>query len=153
MSRTPAASPFQSKLIDSLYAEVMMLAESAHGYFDGVGRDERDSLDPVSRVSFSCESLKVTTRLMHVIAWILTQRAVEAGEMVWSDSRDPVRRLGRSPDSDTEMVSGLPDRARTLIYASLDLHRRVERLDQVADMDMPPASPVQMLRARLDSAF
>jgi regulator of CtrA degradation len=146
-------SPFQSKLIDGLYVDAMTLAEAARGYFDGVGRQERETLDPVARVAFSCESLKVTTRLMHVIAWVLTQRAVEAGEMRWTDARDPVRRLGCSPESNEDLVAGLPPRARTLTRASLDLHRRTERLDLLADEHVPVGSPVQMLQARLDLAF
>lgn len=146
-------SPFQSKLIDGLFSEAMTLAEAARGYFDGIGRQERESLDPVARVAFSCESLKVTTRLMHVIAWVLTQRAVEAGEMGWTEAREPVRRLGSSPESEERDVVELPPHARTLTWASLDLHRRVQRLDQLADQHMPEVGPVQMLHARLDQAF
>ncbi|WP_342454590.1 DUF1465 family protein [Sphingomonas sp. H160509] len=71
----------QRRLIDALYSEAMLLADEARTYFDEAGRVEREALDPLIRVSFSCESLKVTTRLMHVIAWLLTQRAVQAGEL------------------------------------------------------------------------
>ena len=60
------------KLIDGLYVEAMVLADEARSYFDTGGRDDRLALDPLDRVGFSCESLKVTTRLMHVIAWLLT---------------------------------------------------------------------------------
>ena len=153
MLRALSDSPFQSKLIDGLYVDAMALAEAARGYFDGVGREEREMLDPVARVAFSCESLKLTTRLMHVIAWVLTQRAVEAGEMRWTDARDPVRRLGSSPESDEGLVAELPPHARTLTRASLDLHRRTERLDLLADQHVPVVSPVQMLHARLGQAF
>lgn len=153
MLRAAPDSPFHARLIDGLYGEAMALAEDARGYFDGIGRMERESLDPVARVAFSCESLKVTTRLMHIIAWVLTQRAVEAGEMGWDDARHPVRRLGRSPESEVEQVETLPKHARSLTHASLDLHRRVERLDQLADSEMPVVSPARMLHARLDQAF
>jgi regulator of CtrA degradation len=34
--------------------------DEARSYFD-TGRDDRLSLDPIDRVGFSCESLKVTT--------------------------------------------------------------------------------------------
>ena len=68
------------KMIDSLYVEAMVLADEARGYFDQGARVEREALDPLGRVTFSCESLKVTTRLMHVIAWLLTQRAVDSGD-------------------------------------------------------------------------
>lgn len=153
MPDMPSESPFHAKLIESLYGEAMALAEAARGYFDGIGRDERDALDPVVRVAFSCESLKVTTRLMHVIAWVLTQRAVEAGEMDWAEARQPVRRLGASPDSDAAQLAVLPRQAQRLTQASLDLHRRVERLDALADVTPPVMSPVQALQARLGRAF
>ena len=39
------------------------------------------TLEPFARVGFACESLKVTTRIMHIVAWLLTQRAVESGEL------------------------------------------------------------------------
>ncbi|KTW00877.1 hypothetical protein NS355_01320 [Sphingomonas yabuuchiae] len=153
MPSTAPQSPFHAKLIDGLYVDAMALAEAARGYFDGIGRDERDGLDPLVRVAFSCESLKVTTRLMHVIAWVLTQRAVEAGEMDWAEARQPIRRLGASPDTDDMQLAALPEPARRLTQASLDLHRRVERLDAMADEGASAASPVQVLQARLSRAF
>lgn len=64
----PDAFTLHRRLVDSLYVEAMVLADEARGYFDQLGRDERDALEALSRVAFSCESLKVTTRLMHVIA-------------------------------------------------------------------------------------
>lgn len=150
-SSTP--EPLHRKLIDRLYTEAMGLAEAARGYFDGIGREDRDALEPAARIGFSCESLKVTTRLMHVIAWILTQRAVEAGELSEADSRASVRRLGPSPESDEAVVAALPPRAAALTRASLDLHHRVERLDQMADAPVAAVSPVQMLQARLGGSF
>src|ERR1700759_371780 len=92
-----STSRIHRKLVDSLYVEAMLLADEARAYFDEVGRDERDALDAMNRVAFSCESLKVTTRLMHVIAWLLTQRAVDAGELSVRDALDPARRLGEAP--------------------------------------------------------
>src|SRR6476659_5307082 len=68
-----------SRLIDSLYTEAMLLADEARSYFDDAGRDERSMLEPAARVGFACESLKVTTRIMHIVAWLLTQRAIESG--------------------------------------------------------------------------
>ena len=80
MPEDDARAELTPKLVDSLYVEAMVLADEARSYFDSAARDDRMELDPVDRVGFSCESLKVTTRLMHVIAWLLTQRAVTAGE-------------------------------------------------------------------------
>ena len=61
-----------SRLIDSLYTEAMILADEARSYFDDAGREERSALEPFARVGFACESLKVTTRVMHIVAWLLT---------------------------------------------------------------------------------
>jgi regulator of CtrA degradation len=82
--------------VDSFYTEAMVLADEARAYFDEAGRDDRGALDPFVRVAFACESLKVTTRIMHIVAWLLTQRAVESGEIISADGRRPERRLGNA---------------------------------------------------------
>jgi regulator of CtrA degradation len=147
-------SRIQRRVIDTLYIDAMVLADEARSYFDEGGRADREALDPLARVSFSCESLKVTTRLMHVIAWLLTQRAVDAGEMAPREALDESRRLGPAPMSDAAIVSAMPEAARTLIAASVDLHRRVARLDQIqADEVDIMESPARTMQDRLALAF
>lgn len=143
----------RQRLIDRLYTEAMVLADEARSYFDEGGRIERDGLSPLSRVTFSCESLKVTTRLMHVIAWLLTQRAVMAGELPLRDAVDPSRRLGEAPVSDPATIGGLPPGALMLVRASENLHRRVALLDLVQAAPQSAASPVRSLHERLATAF
>src|SRR3546814_4712807 len=65
---------------------------------------------------------------MHVIAWLLTQRAVHNGELRWSDLANPRHHLGEAAASDTEVVGRFPFAARALISASEDLYERVARL-------------------------
>jgi regulator of CtrA degradation len=141
------------RLIGSLYTEAMLLADEARSYFDRHGREEKDALDPLLRVGFSCESLKVTTRLMHVIAWLLTQRAVEAGEISAAQANRPARRLGQAPQSDEDIVARLPATARTLIEASRDLYARVERLEEAGPQVEPQPSPARSLLSRLERSF
>ncbi|KQS51198.1 hypothetical protein ASG20_03850 [Sphingomonas sp. Leaf198] len=141
------------RLIDALYSESMLLADEARAYFDEVGRNERDGLDPFVRVGFSCESLKVTTRLMHVIAWLLTQRAVQAGELDVKDALDPSRRLGDGPVTDRVLLESLPARARVLIDSSTDLHRRVALLDAAQSLPDTLPSAVRSMHRRLAQAF
>ena len=141
------------RLIDTLYVEAMVLADEARGYFDETGRLERELLDPMARVAFSCESLKVTTRLMHVIAWLLTQRAVDAGELHASDALDPSRRLGPAPSSEADATAAMPHQAQMLIATSVDLYRRVARLDETQIADIVPASPARSMLDRLATAF
>lgn len=151
MDRT--APELHRRLIDQLYVESMLLADDARGYFDLDGSDERVALDPLQRVLFACESLKVTTRLMHVVAWLLTQRAVDAGELRPREALDPSRRLGDQPVTDMAAVAKLPDAARALIQASIDLHRRVALIDDANADARPRANPVASLQARLAYAF
>ncbi len=141
------------RLIDGYYLEAMLLADEVRGYFDEVGREARDELTPMDRVLFSCESLKVTTRLMHVIAWLLTQRAVEGGELSAEGARDPSRRLGESLETDDDTLARLPADARHFIRASSDLHRRVAQFEAGLDCQVPAASPARHLHDRLKRAF
>ena len=138
------------RLIDSLYTEAMILADEARAYFDEEAREERLALEPFVRVGFACESLKVTTRIMHIVAWLLTQRAVETGEIKGADGRRPERRLGHANDSDPAVVEQLPDNAKRLIGASADLYARVKRLDEGQLADEPVASPARALMGRLE---
>jgi len=146
-------SRIHRRLIDSLYVEAMLLADEARAYFDDGGRAEREALDPLARVAFSCESLKVTTRLMHVIAWLLTQRAVAAGELPPRDALHPSRRLGTAPVSDNAAIVGMPAAARQLVDASADLYRPVSRLDAAQSEAPAPTSPARRMLDRLQSAF
>jgi len=145
-------SRLTTRLVDSLYVEAMVLADEARAYFDDHGRSDREALDPIIRVSFSCESLKVTTRLMHVVAWLLTRRAVEAGEIDALEARALSRRLGIAPVSEPAAVEQLPALARSLVDASADLYARVARLDQEIDRD-GPVSPARSLLARRERSL
>ena len=138
------------RLVDSFYTEAMLLADEARSYFDDSGREDRVTLDPFVRVNFACESLKVTTRIMHIVAWLLTQRAIESGEIPYREGRRPERRLGHAQESDPEVVARLPEAAQRLVSASSDLYTRVERLDEGNVADEPPASPARALMGRLE---
>ena len=139
-----------SRLIDSLYTEAMVLADEARSYFDDAGRDERSTLHPFARVGFACESLKVTTRIMHIVAWLLTQRALESGEIAMAEGRRPERRLGNAQDSDPAVVVQLPEAAQRLINASADLYARVKRIDEGSTEADVPQSPARALMGRLE---
>jgi len=154
MSKGDATSRIHRRLIDSLYTEAMVLADEARAYFDEMGRDERDTLDAMTRVVFSCESLKVTTRLMHVIAWLLTQRALDAGEIPLGDALHPSRRLGTAPETDAASFDAMPLAAQGLIASSQDLYRRVARIDLTQDDEaLVPVSPARRMLDRLAHAF
>ncbi len=150
-SETPDAEVrITPRLIDSFYTEALLLADEARSYFDDNGRDDRLQLDPFTRVNFACESLKVTTRIMHIIAWLLTQRAIESGEIPFREGLRPERRLGKAQESDPNVVARLPQAAQRLVSASTDLYSRIKRLDEGSFAEEPPASPARALMGRLE---
>ena len=112
------------RVIAALYTEAMVLADEARSYFTA-DRTEQVTGKMVDAVAFSCESMKVTTRLMHCIAWLLNQRAMEDGR---GDERAARRGLGYTPPSDADLTRHLPDEARLLIAQSESLYARLIRL-------------------------
>ena len=140
-------------LQDALYAECMILADEARHYFDQSGRLEREALTSEYRISLSCESLKITTRLMHAIAWLLTQRAVAAGELKLRDALDPSRRISDAPGTAKVVVTALPATARKLIAASIDIYERVSILDRHLGQESTVTSPALLLQQQLALAL
>jgi regulator of CtrA degradation len=141
------------RVVNALYVEAMVLADEARSYFDSFGHDDRDRLRPIERVSFSCESLKVTTRLMHVIAWLLTQRSIAAGDMQHGDALSPSLRLGDAHASDEAVLAALPVDARALVEASTTLYLRVKRLDYRLGGGAAAANTPLHLRRKLAGSF
>src|SRR5687768_2931038 len=129
MDDGPREIRLRGRLVNGLYTEAMLLADEARAYFDHTGREHREALDPLRRVTLSCESLKITTRLMHVLAWLLTERAIEIGQMEEGEAAASARRLGEATATDVHAVEGLPAQAIALIDASQDLYARVRRLE------------------------
>jgi len=153
MATDLAERPVTAKWVDGLYIEAMVLADEARSYFDNQARDDRLVLAPIDRVGLSCESLKVTTRLMHVIAWLLTQRAVRAGELSRGEAGAPERRLGDAAAFDRALLPRLPEAAAEIIQASEELYERVRRLDQGQFSDDAPPSPARSLLSRLERSL
>lgn len=153
MPVTPAGPALSARLAESLYTEAMLLADETRAYFDREGRDARDALDPRTRVQFACEALKATTRLMHVIAWLLVRRAVDAGELTEREAGDPQRRLADPTPSDTAVLGAMPSPARRLVMAGIDLYERVGRFADGIESPVTLSSPARALMQRLENAF
>ena len=146
-------------LIDPLYAEAIAVADEARTYFSAEGLEERQTLDPMERVLFSCESLKVTTRLMHVISWLMVGKAVAAGEMTPQEAAAPDRRLGFAEGSDEAReprLALMPAHALSLIRRSQALYDRVRHMEASLfgnGEDAPAGGGARGLQNRLDEAF
>lgn len=83
---------------------------------------------------FMCESLRVTSRLTQVMAWLLLQRAIAGGEIPATEAcLDRNRLSGRNAclNNDGMKNEGLPIGLRTLLNRSRRLYLRVLRLEEM----------------------
>jgi len=149
---------FDRRLIDSLYVEALVLADEARAFFDQHEGVARAAVSGMGKVTFACESLKVTTRLMHVIAWLLVQRAIVNGELAASVRGDDRFRLGAATVSAVGVAQHGNHEMMALMIASEDLYQRVARLERqfvgrARGRRMPPPSPARDLLHRLERAF
>jgi regulator of CtrA degradation len=139
------------KLLNALYTEAMLLADEARSYFD---RDPiAGGLAPQASVAFSCESLKVTTRLMHSIAWLLNQKALRAGELSAADMASDARDLGYAPASDNFLAEQFPQEAQDIIHASEELYYRLQRISSGLRMQYDELPEPIRLREKILQAF
>ncbi len=146
------------QIIDGLYIEAVVLADEARAYFDFQGRTDRSDTDRHVRLDFACESLKISTRIMHSIAWLLVQRAVLCGELPESARLEDKFQLGDAQDTDPVVRATLSPEMEGLILISEDLYHRVERLEgqliERANHGMDAAlSPARDLLSRLESSL
>lgn len=141
------------KLIDALYTEAMVLADEARSYFESGRFNEESDPDNLLAVSFSCESLKVTTRLMHCIAWLLNQKALLSGELSEGEAWNYDRALGAGPTTDQSMVDRFPAEARQIVITSEELFQRLQRLSMRMEQEMAAESAVQDMFRRLERSF
>lgn len=136
-------------IIESLYREALVLADDVRTAFDLSQRGGSAGEDDQGHIALSVEGLRTTTRVMHVLAWLLNRRAFFDGEM----SEFQLRRHGRLPEdrpADPDNLRRLGPDIRQLIRASENLHARIARLDRAWNQGFamyPPA--VLRLRERL----
>ncbi|MGB3470684.1 MAG: DUF1465 family protein [Erythrobacter sp.] len=158
MTRTNSLS---RPIIEALYTEALILADDVRAVFaDGarmgnqmaspeIAREFALPDDAMMRLALSTEGLKTTTRVMHVLAWLLNQRAYFAGEM----SAQQVKRHGALPEdrpSDEKQLALLEPETRALIADTERLHRRIARLDAAWRQDFAMApSPVRAFQDRI----
>lgn len=135
-------------IIEALYTEALVLADDVRAVF-ALGTREPDAAeDTMARLALSTEGLKTTTRVMHVLAWLLNQRAYFSGEL----SESQVRKHGALPEdrpSDAAHLALLEPETCELIDETERLHRRVARLDAAWRQHYEAQSPVRTFQDRI----
>lgn len=139
-------------IVEELYCEALILADDVRAAFDLTTPRDAGKTDLV-RIALSTEGLKTTTRVMHVLAWLLNQRAYFRGEM----TEYQLTRHGRLPPdrpSEPSQLEMLEVPTQLLILETQLMHARVARLDK-AWREGPCERPEGLddIRARLESAL
>lgn len=141
------------QIIEALYREALLLADEARGAFDLRAESHYVDAPDAIRLALSIEGMKTTTRLMHVLAWLLNHRAFLSGELSEHQLRTHCSLPGDRGIDDNQLALLEPE-TRALIRDSQRLHDRIARLD--ADwraLDNDAAPPVRELQGRIAQAF
>lgn len=141
--------PVQRAQVENLYVEAMLIADEAHAAFSAQRDLGKLCGDAAAQIGLACESLKTTTRLMHVIAWLLHRRAMFAGDP-GAGPNDSAARIGEPVAADWDICAGFDASVRRIISASERLFERIAAIE--AGWDAPHAvTPVQALLAQLEA--
>jgi len=134
-----AANMVNSPAIDQAYDEVMSLLIEAKA-FASQYRQHGEGLEPDKRLRLSHYTMQVTARLTQVMAWLMANKAVAAGELPPSVLKDETYALpeegslpGTDPDQEAREADDLatmPGQLETLMSRSKAIYRRISRLDQ-----------------------
>ena len=153
------ARALNSELFRELFREGMALVEETASYLDGDGRIESRNLSRAATLSYSTESMRLTTRLMQIASWLLLHRAVKEGEMSLAQANKEKTKVKLSvgEPADADIVAMLPERLRDLIARSRSLHEQVRRLDATIHAPLPDepraGNPLEHQLGLLKAAF
>ncbi|MFD2204127.1 DUF1465 family protein [Kiloniella antarctica] len=121
--------------LDSTYQEALSLTREARDYMAARSRNRHSWLRPEDRLQICCESMRLTTRLTQVMAWLLLQRAVLSGEVSMDVAARQENRLAGQNICDVpdELPTGADPRMVDLMGRSHSIYLRVMRLDSQLD--------------------
>ncbi len=146
MRRTSSLS---RPIIEALYTEALILTDDVRAVFAlGTNQLATDE-DSMVRLALSTEGLKTTTRMMHILAWLLNQRAFFAGEL----NEQQVRKHGALPEdraADPLQLERLEPETCALIGETEKLHQRIARLDEAWRQNFEMNSPARAFQGRLE---
>lgn len=136
-------------IIEALYTEALVLADDVRAVFALGTREPEVGEESQVRIALSTEGLKTTTRMMHILAWLLNQRAFFSGEL----SERQVRQHGTLPPdrkADPAALALLEPETQELIDETEKLHQRIARLDEAWRSGFEMASPARAIHNRLE---
>ena len=114
------------------YREAMTLLTDARDYAAAGVSEDGKALEPFDRLRMNTRAMQLTACLAGITAWLMSQRAVEAGEIAREDTRLEAHRLAHCAlPEPAEEGPQLPWRLQLLIRRTTALYRRLQRLDRM----------------------
>lgn len=129
-TETTASAPVY---FSGAYDEAFDLLVEARNYVEYAVPAFKQKPEPPDPVSVTTETLRLTTRLTQVMAWLMAQRAVHDGEIGTQEFiKDRYRVEGQAVclKRAIEDMEDLPDGLCDLMDRSYDLYSRILRLDE-----------------------
>lgn len=127
---------FDNSLIwlNKTFDETMGLLTEAKSYHAHNFQKQTDHLVPIDRLGATKESLRITSRLSHTMAWLMAEKAILSGEMGRQEFEEKFRPLSEELicieedyDPDLYIPKGLND----LLERSHRLFMRAIRLEEM----------------------
>ena len=130
--------------INSRLKEAHTLLHATHDYIKWQAPKDVKEMDTKQTFKVSCEAMRVTIRMMQIIAWLMLQKSVLAGEISQKEFLSQecrVLRGGHCLESDSEIEKDIPPRLRELLKESRNLYVRILRLDETSRKSSSSPSP------------
>jgi len=137
------AIPAHTAFFGRTYDEAMGLLLEARNYVIAAELRRQRVMSPTDRLILCCEAMRLTSRLTHVMAWLLAQKAVHAGEITLAEAAaEPFSLGGRSTClTENPAVAVMGDAwLNRLLERSLHLYLRVARLDEMVRREVDQAA-------------
>jgi len=124
----------QAVFFTKTYDETLAMIVEARDYMTGYGRQSPPRSGGLWQLQFSCEALRVTSRLTQALAWLMLQRAVSEGEISAIEACQSHHRLsGQDVCLNINAANDikLPEKLLSLMQRSYSLYNRISRLEEM----------------------
>lgn len=118
--------------VERAYDDTYALLVAMRDYVAGPSSEDAQALEPGDRLRLTHELSRVTRLLTNVMAWLMVQKAVAAGEMTPEQGHnDPAAKLDFLFDDEPDLkeLGRLPITARSLIDRARRISALVQQLD------------------------
>lgn len=134
----------ETAFFEKTYEEATNLLVEAREYIDIEEKADLEQLIASDRLRLTRETTRLTARLTTVMAWLLTRKAVLAGELTQAEAAKPPYLLERNKilaDGDPAAYDNLPELLSELMERSHRLYVRVTRLDELVQSGIGTQPP------------